>query len=249
LENIYKNFVQPHSRRFLQSLQYIARSGGTTMTMCKNVSVLALAAIGLMATGSAGADDREDSLNLKRLSAEFQNNETVGGPAAGITDAAAGPAGTGGTIVYQKDVRVPDDVDVLYITFSAEAHTLNGSALLMNAMVNGRLCQPLAGSFGGGMSHIQSGWYTLLHLPEPLTITGNCNDTGGGTADCLANTIYFSCCARLLETDPVVLPVDIKLANLPGGRLSAYRASTIYVDAQKDEKGQFCAGVGNGPNR
>jgi hypothetical protein len=196
------------------------------------------------ARGNARADDQG---NLRRLSAEFQNSTSAGGSGEIFTSEAAGPNGTGGTPVYQKNLRVPDDVDVLYVTFSAQADVHNGSALLMNATVDEALCEPLAGQTqtGGGGPHVQTGWYTLLILPEP-GMNRNCNDGEGGPADCHDNAINFSCCARLSKGHRKILPVDIKLANLPGGEgnISFYERSTIYIDGQKDEKRQFCVGVG-----
>src|SRR3989441_11655226 len=96
------------------------------------------------------------------------------------------PAGSWSTI---KTITIPNDVDVLYVTFSAQGDTHRGSALLMNATVNTRLIQPLAGQTagGGGGPHVQTGWYTLLILPttstNPFLPANNCNDGGGGTAD------------------------------------------------------------------
>jgi hypothetical protein len=208
--------------------------------------VLTVTTAGFLLAGSARADD---SSNLRRLSAQFQNSST------GINEIQvnepAGPNGTGGVPIYQKNLRVPDDVDVLYVTFSAQAETHNGAALLMNATVDGMLCEPLAGQTdaGGGGSHLQTGWYTLLILPQPIAVT-NCNDGGGGSADCHDNAIYFSCCARLSKGHRKTVPVDIHLASLPGpsGFGSFYERSTIYIDGQKDEKRNFCVGVGTEPH-
>src|SRR5438132_5658493 len=123
-------------------------------------SALALAAAGLCVAGPASAS------NLQRLSAEFQNNATVGGSGEIFTFAAALPGGTGGTVVYDETITIPSDVDVLYVTFSAQGDSHNGSALLMNAAVNGGLIEPLAGQTagGGGGPHLQTGWYTRVIL-------------------------------------------------------------------------------------
>ena len=138
---------------------------------------------------------------------------------------------------------------MLYVTFSAQGDVHNGAALLMNATVDGALCEPLAGQTegGGGGRHVQTGWYTLL-IPPTSTDPNNCNDGGGGTADCHDNTIHFSCCARLSKGHRKTLPVDINLASLPGFNTSFYERSTIYIDGQQDEKGKFCVGVGTEPH-
>jgi len=208
------------------------------------ISTLALAAAGLFVAGPVSA------ANLQRLSAEFQNNTSGANEIS--TNVAAGPGGTSGTVVYDKTVGFPGDVDVLYVTFSAQADTHNGSALLMNATVNGNLIQPLAGQTagGGGGPHVQTGWYTLNLLPQPPTVT-NCGDGGGGSADCHDNTIYFSGCYALQPADDKkTAHVVIKLADLPGGGANRafYERSTIYIDGQHDEKGEFCRGVGTGPH-
>jgi hypothetical protein len=200
---------------------------------------------GLLSTSSATAQN--NGSNLRRLSAEFQNSTSLGGSGEVFTTAAALPGGAGGTVVYQKSLTLPNDVDVLYITFSGQGDVHNGSVLLMNAAVNGSLIEPLAGQTagGGGGPHIQTGWYTLIHLPAAPGVA-NCNDGGGGTADCHDNTIYFSGCFRIGHHDPTdPFTVRINLANLPGGdaNFSFYERATIYIDGQKDEQGDQCKGV------
>jgi hypothetical protein len=188
-------------------------------------STVLITATGLLIGGPASAD------LLNRLSADFQN--TASGANEVSTNLAAGAGGTGGRLVYSKTVPAPANLRTLYVTFSAQGDAHNGSALLMRATVNGRLCQPLLGQTGGGGggTHVQTGWYTLIHLPQSTTGT-NCNDGGGGTADCHDNTIYFSCCTRT-ATPPNPL-VKIYLANLPGGgaNISFYERATIYVDGE-----------------
>src|SRR5437667_10399211 len=218
------------------------------------VKTLALGVVLLLAAVSVMAQD--NATNLRRISAEFQNNQTVGGIGEISTTAVASAGGVGGTPVYTKTFTIPNDVDVLYVTFSAQGDTHNGSALLMNATVNGKLIEPLAGQTGtgGGGPHVQTGWYTLLILPTTSTLpltANNCNDGGGGTADCHDNAIYFSGCINIGHHNPAdPFTVVIKLANLPGGdnNTSFYERSTIYIDGQKDTKGDLCNGVGTGPH-
>jgi len=204
-----------------------------------------LPVIGTALLATAGlvlAQQSDSDPPLQRLSSEFQN--VVSGVVEAFTTNAALPGGAGGLEVYRKNLAIPTDVNVIYITFSAQADVHNGSALLMNARVAGTLIQPLLGSTFAG-PHTQSGWWTLLHLPQATTGT-NCNDGGGGTADCHDNTIYFSGCARVVPGSTVL--VTIKLADLPGGDANTafYERSTINIDGTGDLVGAQCRGVGTG---
>jgi len=197
---------------------------------------------GLLAAGPLSADP------LNRLSADFQNSTSLGGGTEIATNLAPP-----GILVYTKSV-VPIDrttgqpLQTLYVTFSAQADVHNGSALLMTATVNGQFCQPLLGETAGGGTTFPN-WYTLLRLPAPTTGT-NCNDGGGGTADCHDNVISFTCCAHIGIVPPTPegsspgVPVNIRLADLPGGDVNTafYERSTIYIDAVSDPNNKLCAG-------
>jgi len=210
------------------------------------VVTLALAAPGIAAAEPPGP--------IVRLAADFQNDASLGPTGEIATTLAAGPLGSGGATAYSKTLTIPSDIDVIYVTFSAQGDAHFGSALLMNATVNGALIQPLLGQtdIGGGGGFLQTGWYTLLHLPQAPGVQ-NCNDGGGGTADCHDNTLHFSGCARLAPKHwgdkwhkTQTITVEINLADLPGGdaNFAFYERSTIYVDGQDDDKGKLCTGVG-----
>jgi hypothetical protein len=89
-------------------------------------------------------------------------------------------------------------------------------------------------------------------FPAANITNNNCNDGGGGSADCHDNAIMFSCCLQITpdktsdeeESIPTTHTVNIKLADLPGfdsgsattatnnpGNLAFYERSTIYIDA------------------
>jgi hypothetical protein len=125
---------------------------------------------------------------LRRLLAQFQGHGVV-------TTLAAFPNGNGGDPVYSGGLKIPNNVNVVYVTFSAQgSFDMEGSALLMNARVfcfpacapgntnNGVLIQPLATL---GVSPTVTGWYTLVKLPE------------GQSGSAASSTIYFSGCVRL----------------------------------------------------
>jgi hypothetical protein len=218
--------------------------------MNKSVLFTAVAAVALtgLSSGLPAASF------LQRLSAEFQNSDSLGPSGEIFTNAPALPAGAGGVVVYDKTLKLKNDIDVLYITFSGQADTHDGSALLMTAMVNGRLIEPLAGQdeSGGGGPYVQTGWYTLSHLPAGVGVQ-NCNDGGGGTADCHDNTIYFSGCFNLGPNDDERARVQIKLASLPVGAdgIAFYERATIYIDGQRqgdDDRLPLCKGVDTRPH-
>jgi len=202
-----------------------------------------LPVIGTVLLATAGLVLAQSDPPLQRLSSEFQN--VVSGVVEAFTTNAALPGGAGGLEVYRKNLAIPTDVNVIYITLSAQADVHNGSALLMNARVAGTLIEPLLGSTVAG-PHTQSGWWTLLHLPQAGAGVTNCNDGGGGTADCHDNTIHFSGCARVVPGSTVL--VTISLADLPGGdnNFAFYERSTINIDGLADLTGSQCRGVGTG---
>jgi hypothetical protein len=228
------------------------------------------------------------SSTLNRLSAEFQN------PGEISTNATAAPSpvplgAPGGMVVYDKTLNIPSGV--AYITFSAQGDThqlfsgLNpipatGSALLMTASLtdaagNVTVCQPMAGAKGATL--VQAPWMTLLKLPDGETSPNNCDDGGGGVADCHDNAFMFSCCA--LVTCPHVAgggggdakrgkvknfdgsggggdnggnggcPQDVKISMASSnGAIVFYEDSTIYIDQSSNGGGGFCSSVGTEPH-
>ncbi len=220
--------------------------------MKRNIAygVVNLIGLALLVAGSAR---RANAAPVQRLAADFQNT----GSGANEIATTATP-GSGGLLVYQKTLSIP--FSVVYITFSAQGDTHNGSALLMQAAVadaagNETICQPMAGQTGtgGGGPSVFPGWMTLLKLPvssaDVAAESNNCNDGGGGPADCHDNAIMFSCCALIrpdTASPPTSHTVKIRLADLPGGdtNVAFYERSTIYIDASPNPGGSLCTGVG-----
>ena len=233
------------------------------LTMLALPAVLIAAAV---ATANASA--------LQRLSAEFQNadSKSVGGEVfTNVPPDTISPPG--GVVVYDKIISLPQAV--AYITFSAQADTHFGSALLMSASIVDSagaetVCQPMATA--GGAAEIGSPWMTLLKLPAPTTST-NCKtglgDGGGGSGDCHDNTIMFSCCVLVAKPDSgddddevktgktgktgsggTTHDVKIRLADFPGGpgNVAFYENSTIYIDSGPNPGKGFCQAVGLGPH-
>ncbi len=204
---------------------------------------------------------------LHRLSAEFQNTTSAAEEIV-TTVAPTGTAlapGTGGEAKYTKTLSIP--FDVVYVTFSAQGDTHGGAALSLSANVTDaaavkKVCQPMAGELaGGGGTAGPPGWMTLVKLPtnpdaDTSAVTGdnNCNDGGGGSADCHDNTIYFSCCLRITpDTGLNKHTVEIRLGSQPNPETGAateafYERSTIYIDASTDPAGSLCSGVNTLPH-
>jgi hypothetical protein len=181
---------------------------------------------------------------LHRLSAEFQNEApgSVGGEV--VTS-----AGVPGVVVYDKTLSIP--FPVAYITFSAQGDTHGGSALLMTASVTNAdgtstTCQPMANA--GGAAAIGAPWMTLMKLPVPSSGSTNCNDGGGGAADCHDNAFSFSCCVLTTKaaSGDTHQDVKIKMASSDGTNPVFYEDSTIYIDASSDAS--FCTGVSTAPH-
>jgi hypothetical protein len=214
-------------------------------TIFRGLTMLALSAV-LVAVVVATAN----AAPVQRLSADFQNRNTLGGPdeVFSITT-----PGTGGSHVYSKALSIP--FSTVYITFSAQADVHFGAALMMQGSVtdaagNTTVCNPMAG--GGLGTAGPDGWMTLLKLPTNPTVDGggtanNCNDGGGGSADCHDNNIMFSCCVNVrpdTSSPPTAHTVDLRLATSIAGDPAIYERATIYVDASPNPGGALCAGVG-----
>jgi len=195
---------------------------------------------------------------LQRLVADFQNTTSIGvpdeistmaPPTATPVNPTTTPVTGGGNLAYTKSVSIP--FPVTYITFTAQADGHAGAALLMQATVTDSsgittICQPLSGQTGpgGGGPNLFPQWYTLLHLPDAGTAVTNCNDGGGGSADCHDNAISFSCCALVTpDSGGSAHSVNIGLASSTGGTVF-YERSTIYVDGSPNPTGSLCTGHG-----
>ena len=189
---------------------------------------------GLFVVGSAAL---VSAAPLHRFSAEFQNKDSLGAPEVSTT-ATPLPGGAGGTVVYDKTLSVP--FQTVYVTFSATGETHNGAALLMTALVDGVPCEAFEGRASAG----PRGWITLQKLPQPGVVT-NCNDDGGGSADCHDNNLYFSCCAQV--ENPPTHNVQLKLASSNGEKVF-YERATIYIDGSPNPGGDLCQGVSTAPH-
>ena len=93
-------------------------------------SALALAAAGLCVAGPVSAS------NLQRLSAEFQNNSSVGGSGEIATNGAAGPGGSGGVVVYAPRQAVNDQQGFQQGAFAAVVDLADGKVTKLPELVS-----------------------------------------------------------------------------------------------------------------
>lgn len=185
---------------------------GTTIAMACLVVLLTL---GILVPPEVGAIFGY----VRRLAADFQafdatENETNAG------------VDVDGLTVYEKTVFVPFDANTLYVTISATGDTHDGSALWLSCRFDGAFCSPGT----GGAAGTPAGWISVNKLP----LTGlegaatNCNNGGGGSADCHDNSIYYTWCVR---TGPGTHRVAIHMATSDPGSIVFTEAVHYYVDA------------------
>jgi len=194
-----------------------------------------------IATGAGAAP-------LQRLVSDFQDATSLGQDEVktNTLPGACTPAGLGcgGTSVYTRSVNIP--FSAVFITFTATGDTHDGAALLMSASVT----DPTGGKtvcdapITGGLPDAGPvGWISLQKLPTS-DAPNNCNNGGGGTADCHDNNLVFSCC---VVTTPGVggaaSTINLRLASSNGGTVF-YERANIQVDASPNPGGTLCAPAG-----
>lgn len=153
---------------------------------------------------------------LRRFAANFT---TFGNPPELVTTEQPAPNGGGGEVIYDKDVTVPGDVNVMYVTVSAVGDTHFGARLQLACLIDDVPCNPGANPIGGAMS----GWvtvqrhkdYNLNYAPGGEPFVG---DGGGGAGDLHDNTVYYTWCAPLEGQGAGTRNVKVKFASgaVPG---------------------------------
>ncbi|MGH9785249.1 MAG: hypothetical protein ACRD88_13790 [Terriglobia bacterium] len=173
--------------------------------------------------------------NIIRKSAEFLYF-TPGATGTEATSIAVnGPLGTGGTSVYTKTIFTGPGENILYVTMSATGDAHGGVKQRFACLVDGVPCNP----GGGGINLANTGWVTLLKLPQSPTTT-NCNDGGGGTADCHDNSIHYQWCKvipRIVNAAGVETggprTVNVRMATEVADTPVFIEQTHFYIDATK----------------
>jgi hypothetical protein len=154
--------------------------------------------------------------------------------------AAAFPGPPDGALFYAKTVLVPSDSNVLFVSIFATGDAHGGASDWFSCRVNGALCRPQSTS---GIDKAPAGWISLVKIPTDASgALNNCNDGGGGTADCHDNAIAYSWCAvlppRTVETP---FTVNLKFAtSIPGANVFLEKAH-VYIDSSRISQTDRCA--------
>jgi hypothetical protein len=192
----------------------------------RNLAAAAIAA--LMAVGIAMPAGAQSE--LKRLVAErnFFGTEAV---------TALEPPGIA---IYSKTILVPAGNNVLYLTMSTTGDTHDGAASCFTARVDGNFFAPgqqgSARCANGGTTRVP-GWITLLKLPLDDNAADNCNDGGGGSADCHDNSIHYEWCKSIA---PGVHTVEVRMATSSAGSNVFIEQAHFYVDTNGLPSGARC---------
>ena len=195
---------------------------------CKLIS--ALSTVGFVAIAlNANAGD------LYRIASDFAkfNGTEFSTTAVGV---GVPPAG-GGTVIYSKSVIVPPNTTSLYVTVSTTGDTHKGAAHWFACTLDGVSCR----TNPGGVDTAPSGWISLLKLPIATGGSTNCNDGGGGPADCHDNNVYYTWCVKTTPSNLTALrTVRVKMATSIAGNTVFAEKAHFYVDANVGPVGE-CA--------
>lgn len=156
--------------------------------------------------------------------------------------AAAFPGPPDGALFYSKTVLVPSDSNALFVSIFATGDAHFGAADWFSCRVNGALCRPE--STVTGIDKAPAGWITLVKIPtDGDGVANNCNDGGGGTADCHDNAIAYSWCAVLPPIAPGTVQsvtVALKFATSTAGSNVFLEKGHIYIDSSRISQNDRC---------
>ena len=160
------------------------------------------------------------------------------------TGAPGGPpaAAPGGLSCFGTTQFVPGSANVLRITWSTAGDTHNGAAVRLACRI--RPASTGAWSFCNptGFGAAPGDYITKNKLPAGHGGT-NCNDGGGGDADCHDNSIEMTWCVPINGDD--VFDIDLRIASSdPSGTgfdTAFVEASYFFIDSSK-VKGQCGTG-------
>lgn len=200
----------------------------------KTASNLTLAAVALATCLSVSPGARAQDSPIFRHSADFfkfDGSEFTTATTAvnGVTTTV--PGNPDGALFYRKRVLVPSISNVLYVSIYTTGDTHNGAALWLSCRVNKAFCRP---GTVVAVDEAPSGWINVKKLPQDVQTPlgqNNCNDGGGGSADCHDNAVAYQWCVPV-RGDRIVT-VDLKMAtNKPGSNVFIEKGH-VYIDSSR----------------
>lgn len=211
--------------------------------MKKFTKVIACTTGAMVLAGSLAA---EASGQLRRYAADYWSfrggefsttNPSLADPGGDINIPAAAP--NDGALFYRKTITVNSSINTLYVAVDTTGDAHDGAALRLSCRINGEFCRTSANP--AGVDGAPSGWITLLKVPTSDGNT-NCNDGGGGSADCHDNNINYTWCVPL---EPYLAPdggntpvtIDLKMSSSSTGGESDGRVfiekGHVFIDGSK----------------
>jgi hypothetical protein len=173
---------------------------------------------------------------IRRLTADFfnfDNTESFTNITAVAGPDENTPGDPDGEVIFKKKVKVPGGDNTLYVSIYTTGDTHGGSALWLSCRVDGAFCRPGAAGAAGA----PSGWISLLKLPQDVqepNASINCNDGGGGTADCHDNSITYQWCIPVEKKEgKEEQEVELRMATSKPGELVFIEAAHVYIDSSR----------------
>ena len=186
-----------------------------------------LAVVWLLFPPSTGASGGVGNTGyLRRYAANFI---TFGAPAELVTVAPPAPGAQGGTVIYDKNIFVADDINTLYVTISAVGDTHNGARLQIACNIDNAPCNPGPNPVGGA----PNGWLTIQrHKDYNNNYTGVpfSGDGGGGAGDLHDNGVHYTWCAPF-ETKAGLHNVKVRFASAPAPGDPASAGAPVFLEA------------------
>jgi len=175
---------------------------------------------------------------LTRIVAQFKGFN-------GTDMATIASAPSGGTVIYDTaplgGFFLPQGHDTLFITVTGASETLFGAGALVNCTYDGNPgpnCNPQFSPVG-----VFPGWTSWSKPPAALYGASNCNDSGGGASDCLANSVVARWCITGLDSS-VPHNIQIRLAVDPAGSVTYIEAAHFVIDSEFMGKSSYACTQG-----
>lgn len=198
----------------------------------KNMTKMIACTTGAMVL--AGSLAAEASGQLRRYAADYWSFgggefSTTNTSLPGVDEDTPAAAPNDGALFYRKTITVSSSINTLYVAVDTTGDAHDGAALRLSCRINGQFCRTSHNP--AGVDGAPSGWITLLKVPTSDGNT-NCNDGGGGSADCHDNNINYTWCIPLedyLAPDGGNTPVtiDLKMSSSSTGGVSD---GVVYIE-------------------